>query len=79
MGGNQPEAEEEVATGVVERTTKAVATAIGCDICGDVMRDPVTAPECMHSFCAACIDEYIFDLQVSRHDCVATSLTALHH
>ncbi|KAK9839185.1 hypothetical protein WJX84_012231 [Apatococcus fuscideae] len=27
------------------------------------MRDPVTAPECMHSFCAACIDEYIFDLQ----------------
>ena len=70
-GGERPadgvkqEAEEEVATGVVERATKAVATAIGCDICGDVMRDPVTAPECMHSFCAACIDEYIFDLQVS--------------
>ncbi len=58
------EAEEEVATGKVERATQAVATAIGCDICGDVMRDPVTAPECMHSFCAACIDEYIFDLQV---------------
>ena len=56
--------EEEVATGKVERAVRAVATATGCDICGEVMRDPVTAPECMHSFCAACIDEYIFDLQV---------------
>ena len=58
------EEEEEVATGKVERAVKAVATATGCDICGEVMRDPVTAPECMHSFCAVCIDEFIFDLQV---------------
>lgn len=56
--------EEEVATGKVERAVKAAATATACDICGEVMRDPVTAPECMHSFCAVCIDEFIFDLQV---------------
>ena len=67
VDGMKPEeVEEEVATGKVERAVKAVATAIGCDICGDVMRDPVTAPECMHSFCSACIDEFIFDLQVSQ-------------
>ena len=67
------EEEEEVATGKVERAVRAVATATGCDICGEVMRDPVTAPECMHSFCAACIDEYIFDLQVPPAHLACTS------
>ena len=34
--------------GVVWRSSQAVAACLACNMCRDVLRDPVTAPECMH-------------------------------
>ena len=44
---------------IVLRSARELAACLACDTCGDVMRDPVTAPECMHSFCHRCIDATI--------------------
>ncbi|KAK9821239.1 hypothetical protein WJX81_007275 [Elliptochloris bilobata] len=40
----------------VRRSAVAVAACLACDLCGGMLDNPVTVPECMHSFCRACID-----------------------
>jgi len=32
-----------------------LARRLRCDLCNGLFRDPVTLPECMHSFCRACL------------------------
>lgn len=44
---------------VVWRSKEKLAACLGCDLCHEVLKDPVTAPECMHSFCRDCIDQHV--------------------
>ena len=44
---------------VVWRSQDKLAACLACDLCHEVLRDPVTAPECMHSFCRDCIDQHV--------------------
>ena len=44
---------------VVWRSKEKLAACLGCDLCHEVLKDPVTAPECMHSFCRNCIDQHV--------------------
>lgn len=45
--------------GVVWRSKEKLAACLSCDLCSGVLKDPVTAPECMHSFCRDCIDQHV--------------------
>ena len=58
----QSSAPDETATvedGVVWRSREKLAACLSCDLCSGVLKDPVTAPECMHSFCRDCIDQHV--------------------
>lgn len=44
---------------VVWRSKEKLAACLACDLCHEVLKDPVTAPECMHSFCRDCIDQHV--------------------
>lgn len=44
---------------VVWRSKEKLAACLSCDLCHEVLKDPVTAPECMHSFCRDCIDQHV--------------------
>ena len=44
---------------VVWRSKEKLAACLSCDLCNGVLKDPVTAPECMHSFCRDCIDQHV--------------------
>ena len=44
---------------VVWRSKEKLAASLSCDLCNGVLKDPVTAPECMHSFCRDCIDQHV--------------------
>ena len=44
---------------VVWRSKERLAACLACDLCREVLKDPVTAPECMHSFCRDCIDQHV--------------------
>ena len=44
---------------VVWRSKEKLAACLACDLCQEVLKDPVTAPECMHSFCRDCIDQHV--------------------
>ena len=44
---------------VVWRSKEKLAACLACDLCLQVLKDPVTAPECMHSFCRDCIDQHV--------------------
>ena len=44
---------------VVWRSKEKLAACLCCDLCSSVLMDPVTAPECMHSFCRDCIDHHV--------------------
>ncbi|BDA40700.1 probable polycomb group RING finger protein 2 at C-terminar half [Coccomyxa sp. Obi] len=54
--GSEEGAQEAVAGGVVQRSVQEVAECLACDLCYSIFRDPITAPECMHSFCRQCIE-----------------------
>ena len=43
----------------VWRSREKLAACLACDLCHEVLKDPVTAPECMHSFCRDCIDQHV--------------------
>lgn len=45
--------------GVVWRSKEKLGACLSCDLCDGVLKDPVTAPECMHSFCRDCIDQHV--------------------
>ena len=54
----------EMETGTVDdsmvwRSKEKLAACLSCDLCNGVLKDPVTAPECMHSFCRDCIDQHV--------------------
>lgn len=34
---------------VVQRSLQGIAECLACDLCQGILRDPITAPECMHS------------------------------
>ena len=36
---------------VVSRRAKDLAALLSCDICDGILREPITAPECMHCYC----------------------------
>ena len=42
------DAEEFIARGVVRRSVEEMAECLACDLCRSILRDPITAPECMH-------------------------------
>lgn len=44
---------------VVWRSREQLAACLSCDLCNEVLNDPVTAPECMHSYCRDCIDKHV--------------------
>ncbi|KAL3154324.1 hypothetical protein ABBQ32_013807 [Trebouxia sp. C0010 RCD-2024] len=44
---------------LVWRSKEKLAACLACDLCHEVLKDPVTAPECMHSFCRDCIDQHV--------------------
>ena len=44
---------------VVWRSREQLAACLSCDLCNEVLSDPVTAPECMHSYCRDCIDKHV--------------------
>lgn len=44
---------------VVWRSREQLAACLSCDLCSEVLSDPVTAPECMHSYCRDCIDKHV--------------------
>ena len=44
---------------IVWRSREQLAACLGCDLCSGVLNDPVTAPECMHSYCRDCIDKHV--------------------
>jgi hypothetical protein len=54
VSGRHVKAEEEenaedfVGGGVVQRSVEEVAECLACDLCHSILRDPITAPECMH-------------------------------
>ncbi|CAL8466990.1 g6526 [Coccomyxa elongata] len=54
--GLEEGAHEVVAGGVVQRSVQEVAECLACNLCYSIFRDPITAPECMHSFCRQCIE-----------------------
>lgn len=39
----------------VKVDTLEIARRLRCDLCNGLFRDPVTLPECMHSFCHVCV------------------------
>ena len=44
---------------VVWRSRDQLAACLSCDLCSEVLNDPVTAPECMHSYCRDCVDKHV--------------------
>jgi len=46
---------------VVERPAAALRAALRCPLCKDTLRMAYTAPQCMHSFCRACIEPLMAD------------------
>lgn len=44
---------------VVRRRATDLAACLACDICTGLLREPYTAPHCMHCFCRQCIDEFV--------------------
>lgn len=34
---------------VVHRSLQGIAECLACDLCHGILRDPITAPECMHT------------------------------
>lgn len=36
---------------VVSRRARDLAALLSCDICDGILREPITAPECMHCYC----------------------------
>lgn len=54
-GGAHAEAEGAgfVAMGTVRRSVQEVVECLACDLCYSILRDPITAPDCMHTCAAA--------------------------
>ncbi len=50
--GLEEGAHEVAAGGVVQRSVQEVAECLACDLCYSILRDPITAPECMHRWAA---------------------------
>lgn len=44
---------------VAWRSKDKLAACLACDLCHEVLKDPVIAPECMHSFCRDCIHQHV--------------------
>lgn len=55
------------------RTTPAprLAAALACNFCARVLLDAVVAPNCMHAFCAPCIDAWVEARAAACPCCVA--------
>lgn len=53
-----PPAEESPTQGVW-RKAEALAQCLACDICCEVLQDPVTCSTCMHCYCRDCIDAFL--------------------
>ncbi len=64
----------------VQRDVEALAQCMACDICREVLLDPVHASTCMHCYCRDCIDAFLVlggtsnCCPVCRRADVATSL-----
>jgi hypothetical protein len=43
----------------VKRDLEALAQCMACDICREVLLDPVKSPVCMHCYCRECIDAFL--------------------
>ena len=43
----------------VQRDFEALAQCMACDICREVLLDPVKSPVCMHCYCRDCIDAFL--------------------
>lgn len=43
----------------VWRKAEALAQCLACDICCEVLQDPVTCSTCMHCYCRDCIDAFL--------------------
>ncbi len=43
----------------VQRDVEALAQCMACDICREVLLDPVHASTCMHCYCRDCIDAFL--------------------
>ena len=43
----------------VQRDLEALAQCMACDICREVLLDPVKSPVCMHCYCRECIDAFL--------------------
>lgn len=57
--GPVPESKDGDDGSVVWRSREHLAACLSCDLCNEVLNDPVTAPECMHSYCRDCIDKHV--------------------
>ena len=49
---------------VVRRHARDLAACLACDICRGLLREPLTAPHCMHVFCRPCIAAFIVTHEV---------------
>lgn len=56
------------------RTAQAskLAAALACNFCAGVLLDAVVAPNCMHAFCAPCIDAWVEARAAACPCCVAS-------
>lgn len=72
MGPAEPQSAQ-VANGdgeseIVRRSAKGLAACLACDICRGLLVEPLTSPQCMHCFCAACITGFIVPGRVRLTD-----------
>lgn len=64
----------------VWRSAESLAQCLACDICCEVLVDPVTSPTCMHCYCRECIDTFLVPggasncCPVCQRESVSTSL-----
>jgi len=49
----EAEGAEFVAEGTVRRSVQEVVECLACDLCYSILRDPITAPDCMHTCASA--------------------------